>query len=336
MSSRSGFRVVLIGASGALGHEVVQVLEERRFPIDELIPVATDRSLGEDVELAGGVYPVQSEMPPLRGSDLSIVCTPPEIAPDVVRESLRAEVPCIDCSGAMAASAEVPLYLAEICPPARIREAPLIAVPAGPALGWAHVLSALAGRVGLRRVVGTVFYSASHAGRRGIEALSSETLQLLNQQSISEPEVFPARVAFDCVPVPGEADDGAGGGSVCELALARDLRRLVDPEVGISVSCVQVPTFAGEGGTLAIETREPVEISQARELFQKVPGIELWDEDEIGPTTRDSAGRDVALVGRVRVDSAVENGLLLWMTTDTLRLAASNAVKVAETRLGVA
>jgi len=338
----SGFRIGIAGASGALGTEVIRILEERRVPVSELVAFATDRSLGEEVEIFDEVYPVLTEVPPLRGLDLLIICSPPGPALDLVREALRAEVPCIDCSGAMASSPEVPLFVADLSSPKAVRGAPLMASPASAAISWAHVLAALEGSAGLARVVGTLVCSASSAGRRGIEVLSNETIGMLSQRLPEASDVFSSAVAFDCMPFDeaGEAAEDTHEApdlaAEAERALIRDLKRLVSPQLGVAVTALRIPTFAGDGTTLAVETVEPISAERAREIFEKVPGLELSDHGETGPSTRDTAGRDVVRVGRVRRDPSLENGLLLWLAADALRLAAMNAVKLAETRLEIA
>ncbi|MFT5695812.1 MAG: aspartate-semialdehyde dehydrogenase [Myxococcota bacterium] len=328
-----GFRIGVAGASGTLGREVLSVLVDRRFPIKELKPFATEKSIGQEVEYDGEVFAIESAPKTLRGLDLLIICTPPGAALDLVREALRSEVPCIDCSGAMAGSPEVPLYVADLCSPAMIRTSPAIASPAGVSLAWSHVLAAVEGAAGVERVVGTVLYSASRVGRAGIEALSTETMSLLNQTQAEPNDVFPSDVAFDCFSLPGASEEEPAAAP--EQDLERDLRRLVDKDLAITVSAVQVPTFAGDGSAIAVQTKKPLTASHASELFQKAPGLEVWDEGGAGPSTRETAGRDIAIVGRVRADASVENGISLWLAADTLRLAAVNAVKIAETRLGI-
>ncbi|MDP6978307.1 MAG: Asd/ArgC dimerization domain-containing protein [Myxococcota bacterium] len=334
----SGLRIAVAGASGALGRELLAVLSDRRFPAGEIKAFATDRSLGEEVDFDGDFVPIEAAPKTLRGFDALIVCTPQAAALDLVREALQSEVPCIDASGAMAGSEEVPLYVADLCAPSAIENAPLIASPAGVALAWSHLLAAVEGSAGVKRVVGTVLYAASRAGRAGIDALSNETIHLLNQKEPPPSDAFANPVAFDCFPLPasgapneGEADNAAQ----LERELVRDMQRLVSRDIRVSAAAVQVPTFAGDGSSLAIETRSPLPIASARELFAKAPALEVWDEEEITPSTRDSGGRDVAVVGRLREDPSVEHGLLLWLTADTLRLAALNAAKIAEARLGV-
>jgi aspartate-semialdehyde dehydrogenase len=276
-------------------------------------------------------------MPPLRGLDLIVLCTPPHAALELAREALRAEVPCIDCSGALAGAPEVPLLVADLSASAAELASPAVAAPAGPSLAWALVLSALERSAGLRRIVGTVLQSAAWAGRSGIEALSRETVALIAQREIESPSVFPAQVAFDCLPWAGQGgaamDPEAGGASAGELALVRDLERLLYRQVPTAVSLVQVPTFVGDGTALAVETERRLADAELAGIFEKAAGVEAWEGSEAGPTTRDTTGRDRVLVSRVRRDPSAENGLLLWAVADALRLAAANVAKLAEARL---
>jgi aspartate-semialdehyde dehydrogenase len=334
-SDDRGFRIALAGATGTLGQEVLAVLGDRRFPISDLKAFATERSIAEEIDYCGETYPVASECPPLRGLDLLVVCTPRGPALDLVRESLRAGVPLIDCTGVLAGAEEVPIYVADLCSPKTIRDVPAVASPAGVALSWSHVLAAVEGAAGIERVVGTTLYSATRVGRAGIEALSEETVKLLNQQSLPHSEVFPARVAFDCFPLPGEGEPDSDRSAPLEFEVANDLRRIISKDLQVAATAVQVPTFAGEGSSLAIQTEKPLSVAYAREVFEKAPGLEIWDEDDAPLSTRDTAGRDVALVTRVRPNPSCENGILLWLAADTLRLAAVNAAKIAETRLDV-
>jgi aspartate-semialdehyde dehydrogenase len=178
-----------------------------------------------------------------------------------------------------------------------------------------------------------VLLPAAHAGRHGIEALSTETIALLSQVEAPETDVFAAPVAFDCLPAEGGLDSDEPGATHFEVRLANEVRRLLDPAPQIAVTSVQVPTFVGEGSTLAIQTAAPVSVADALAALEKATGVELWDAGDGAPSTRDTAGRGEVLVGRVRRDPSHERGLLLWLATDGLRLAASEVVALAETRL---
>lgn len=333
MSASRGLRVVLVGATGALGQEVREVLETSSLPVAELIPVATEGSIGSEIDFRGDVAFVESELPSLRGVDLLVLCTPAGASLELIREALRAEVPCIDCSGVLAGSPEVPLVMRGH----RSMEAlgrPVLGTPSGVTLGWARVLGALEEAAGVTRAVGTVLHPAAHAGRRGIEALSAETIALLSQTESPAPEVFPGPVAFDCMPVAQTLANagGEGGVSSLESKLAAELARLLGDQIQIAVTGVQVPTFLGEGSSLAVETRARLSVGDAMAVLDKTAGLELWAAGEGAPSTRDTAGRDDALVGRVRRDPTCETGLLLWLATDGLRLVAAEVVALAELR----
>jgi aspartate-semialdehyde dehydrogenase len=326
-----GLRLGIAGATGALGGEVLAVLDESPLRIADLVLLATDRSLGTEVEFQGNGYPVQAEVPSLRGLDLLFLCAPGEASLELARQALHAEVPCIDLSGALSTSDEVPLRVAAFGPPPEGEAHPLVATPSGSALTWALVLRPLAEQAGLRRVLGTVLETASSAGRAGVEALYAESLALFNQDDPPELETFGRPIAFDCLPAAGAlGEDGATDG---EEALMRTLGRLLDAKVKISATAVQVPVFVGQGSVLAIETEQPLDPKQAEALLAKAPGVEVWEDNADGLTTRAASGRDEALVGRVRRDPSCENGLLLWVASDVLRLAASNAVALAVSRL---
>jgi aspartate-semialdehyde dehydrogenase len=326
-----GVRIAVVGATGALGSEVLVALDGSPLRVQGIVPIATDRSLGRDVEFQGEIYPVETDAAGLRGVDLVFLCAPAPQSLEFARLALRATVPCIDLSGALASSADVPLRIAGYSAPPEEERAPLVATPTGPALAWALVLRPLDASARLRRVTGTVLEAASVGGRDGIESLYQETLAIFNQKETPEQLVFPRPVAFDCLPAVGLlAEDGS---SEHETALAGGLARLLGPQLRLGVTAVQVPTFVGHGAALAIETEGPLDPGEAAAALEKAPGVDLWQADAEGLTTRAAAGRDSVLVGRLRRDPSAENGLLLWLVADLLRLSASNAVQLAVARL---
>jgi aspartate-semialdehyde dehydrogenase len=320
-------RVAIVGASGALGGEVLAALDETRLPIDALVPIATERSLGNDVEFRGESIPIETELAKLRGVDLAFLCAPPAATLEAVRAALRAEVPAIDCSGALAANPDVPLVSELGVATSPALDVPLVALPTGAALACARVLAPLGRALGLRRVIATLLESASGAGRAGVLALSEETIALLSQQESPDPAALGHPVAFDVLPWIGEIDDA--GVSAAEHALAAVLARALGPEVGIALTALRIPVFCGEGISLAAEFAEDVSLARIIELLAKVDGLDLGLP---APTTRAAAGSDDVFVGRVRRDPSCERGALLWLAADGLALTATHAVRVAEAR----
>jgi aspartate-semialdehyde dehydrogenase len=209
----------------------------------------------------------------------------------------------------------------------------VIATPAGPTLAWSLVLEPIHRCVGIRRVIGTAFESVSGAGCAGIESLQTEAIALFGQRTVPEPTVFPKSIAFNCIPMVGEA--GKGAETEVEEALVRGLRRLLGAELPLAVTAVRVPTFSGTGASIAVEVAEELGAAEVRELLAKSPGIVLPGDAMPSPTIREAAESEVVLVGRIRRDPSSERGLLFWLAADPIRLAASNAVRLAETRFQV-
>jgi len=327
----AGLRIGVVGATGTLGAEVLDVLGSSAVRVARIVPIATEKSLGAEVVFQGEAIPVETELPNLHSLDFVFLCAPSAASLQVARAALRAEVPGIDLSGALAPTAEVPLQVADLGVPEDEIFAPFVATPAGPALPWALLLHPLADRAGLVRVVGTVLDSASVGGVRGTESLLSESLALFNQREAPHPTVFSQHVACDCAPSVGRPD--SGGDTPRELQAIADLRRLLGADIHFGITAVRVPTFLGLASSLIVETREPLDPGEARAVLAEAPGLEVWPEGIEGPTVRAAAGCDEVLVGRVRRDPTAKNSLLFWIATDQVRLAAANAVKLAEARL---
>jgi aspartate-semialdehyde dehydrogenase len=321
-------RVAVVGATGALGGELLDQLRERRFPIQELRPIATDRSLGETVDWLGHDLPVVTEAEAVTGLDLIFLCTPPEAALDWIRRALQTSVACVDFSGALATRAEVPLLGEGATRDAEVLSAPLVTVPAAPALALARVLAPLREAAGLVRFVATVCDSASGAGRVGVDALQSETVALFNQEEAPRTGLGHA-LAFDCLPLSGALDEA--GATEAESRTSREIGRLLHAEVPHSVTVLRVPIFAGMGIQLTLESERELRPELAADCLAKAPGVTLWPAPD-SPSTRDAIGEDAVLVGRVRRDGSVAHGLSLWLALDPVRLVSSFALRVAEAR----
>lgn len=331
MSTPELLRVAVVGATGTVGSELIGLLQERRFPIQQLMPIATANSIGEEVEFLGHDVAVETEPPSLAGLDLLWLCVPPAAAVEWIRLALRSELPCIDLSGALSERGEIPLGLAGIQGRSWSPEQPLIAGPAGPVLLLAPVLSALAERAGVARAQATILESASSAGRAGVEALQQETMGLFQQQEPDASAVFAKPLAFDCLPSAEGPGSGLQGDR--EAQIESHLARLLPEPPRLSVTSLRVPTFAGCGIQLSVETQRPLSAEEAAEALSKAPGL-VVSEGQDAPTTRDTIGNDEVGVGRIRSDpSAPEGlGLQLWLAADPVRLAAVNGLELARQR----
>jgi aspartate-semialdehyde dehydrogenase len=321
MSATRGIRLGLTGATGALGTEVLAALDAVRVPIAQLVAVAGERSLGAELDFQDALIAVAPELPALQGLDLLINCAPAAATPDVVRAALRAEVPCIDCSGVFAQRSEVPLAWAGAGE--RIPTAPLLAAPADAALVWLPILRALAPLGAPAHVRGVILEGASALGRAGIDALSRDSLALFNSQDPDEDEdVQGPPLAFDCRPSSGAL---ANGRRARESALAAVLARALSPAPTISARWIQVPAFVGHVSALSLSFERAVDAGEAALLLAKASGVELWNAEDEGPNLRAVAGRDVVVASRPDPDAASPNALFVWAAGDLLRLAAANA-----------
>jgi aspartate-semialdehyde dehydrogenase len=330
VTASTGLRIGVLGATGALGSEVLAALDRSAIRVGEVRLFASDASLGDDIEFQGAIAPVETGPLRLEGLDLLFLCAPPGVSLEGARAALRAEVPAVDCSGALALSEEVPLRIAAFGA-GGAQSAPLVAAPTGAVLALAPVLRAFAEAAGLRRAVATVLESASSGGKLGIHTLYVESLALFNQEEPPEPEIFGRPIAFDCAPSRGSAAEE--GDSRGDRALVAQLGRLLGADAPLVISRVQVPAFVGLGASLVVETERPLGVADAAAVLEKAPAVEVW-EGEDGPSTRVATSREAVLVGGLRGDATVEHGLSCWLIADVLALAARNAVALAEARLG--
>jgi len=324
-------RVGVAGAAGLLGRELLAVLERSKLPVVELVPIGSEAAEGEGVEFQGADLPLRPPGTELAGLDLLFLCAPAEHSLEIARRALHARVPCLDLSGALARSHDVPLLDAEGDAAALEAglAAPLVSVAGGPALAWSRVLRVLEAEAGLARVQITGLESASTAGHRAFSALSSETASLLNQQEAPEVEALPWPIAFDCHAATDEADLGGRSGREAELEAL--LARLLGRELVLDCTVLRIPTFTGEGAVVAVDTERPLDAGTVAARLAKAPGVEVVAHDRAGLRTRAATGHDAVVVGRIR-NAARPQGLVLWIACDTQRLTAANAVRLAQLR----
>ncbi len=331
------YTVAVVGATGAVGRELVKILEERVFPVEDLRLFASERTAGELVRFGGGETRVELLGPEaFDGVDVAFFCAGGAISAEYAPLAADAGAVVIDKSSHFRMDELVPLVVPEVnAADIEERGRGIIASPNCTTIPIVVALKPLADAAGLSRVVAASYQSVSGGGKRGIETLSRETVSLLNMHDLEEPPrgaVFPRRIAFNCIPqVDAFLDDGSTKEEAKVIAETRKVLHIED--LPVAVTCVRVPTFYGHTVALTIETEGKLDAAEARDLLRESSGVLLCEAgSELPyPTAADVGGTDAVYVGRVRDDPSHPHGLQLWVGADNVRKgAALNAVQIAE------
>jgi len=320
-------RVAILGATGAVGRTMLRVLEEREFAVDEIVPLASSRSAGTQLTWRGREWTVRVPEPGVfEGCDIALFSAGAARSRDWAPVAASEGAVVIDNSSAWRRDPEVPLVVPEVNGP-RIADRPkgIIANPNCSTIQTVVALEALRRVAGLRRFVATTFQSVSGAGESGIVALRREL-----EGQTAEGSPFPAPIARNVIPRIGAL--GETGWTDEEEKMRHESRRILElPELSVAATCVRVPVEIGHSVEAAVELERPLTVDEAYDALARMPGVEVVREGTRDPLPIDVAGRDVVLVGRVRVDPDLPNVLHLWIVGDNLRKgAATNAVQIAE------
>ena len=324
-------RVALLGATGAVGAEILAVLEERRVPVRELRAYASPESEGEELEFRGEAIKLRR----VRAEEIAacelVICAARTALPELLPALRRGTSVVIDVSGALEADPAVPLFLPGVTPALESRDRPFfLAVPRGVTVGLALALAPFARAGVLRRATAVTLESASGAGIAGVGELTDHTVQVLNRMSgeRSESEVFGQSLAFDCLPQIGALEPS--GETSDELGLSRVLRRLVPGELAFEVTRVRIPTLGGSLAAVHAELAKPLSRDETRALLAGQKGIAILPEGEL-PTPRAALGHDDVAIGRLR---AAGGRAAFVLALNDLRLgAALGVVGAAEAAL---
>ena len=329
-----GYKVAVVGATGAVGREILKTLAERRFPASEVVALASDRSTGQDVSFGDKtVLKVQAlDRFDFAGWDIGLFS--PGAAVSAVHAPRAAEAGCIviDNTSQFRMEHDVPLVVPEVNPEAlgRIRRG-IVANPNCSTIQLAVALKPLHDRYGVRRVVVSTYQSVSGAGKAGMDELWHQTRSNYVNDEI-HPQEFTKPIAFNCIPhIDRFMEDGS---TKEEWKMAVEIRKIVSPDIKLVATCVRVPVFIGHAEAVTVEFERPVTASEARAALREAPGISVMDSRDDGGyiTPVDCAGEDSVFVSRIRRDPTVEHGLSFWCVSDNLRKgAALNAVQIAET-----
>ncbi|HZP42696.1 MAG TPA: aspartate-semialdehyde dehydrogenase [Candidatus Binatia bacterium] len=325
--------VAVIGPTGLVGREIVELLSERQFPLGELRLLGSVKTAGGELEHDDRRQKVALLGPgSFDGVDVAFFAAGPAVAGEFAPAAADAGAAVIDVSSRFRLADGVPLVVPEVnaLAIADRRESGIVASPSATTVGLAVVLAPLAEAAGLRRVVVSTYQAASGGGRRAMQGLSEETLDLLSARGPGRPR-FAHRRAFNCVPQVGAIEPG--GATTHELHVVEETRKVLgNPALALSVTAVRVPTFYGHAMAVTLETEEALGAAAAADLLREARGVVLHaGEEDAYPTPVEIAGADAIHVGRIRDDTAAEQSIALWVSLDNVRKGgALNAVEIAE------
>ncbi len=328
-----GHTVAVLGATGLVGGTILEILEQRRFPVAELLPLASGRSRGRTVRFGGRDLPVQVAEPgSFTGVDLVLASAGAEVSERLVPAAAAAGAVAIDNTSAFRMAEGVPLVVPEVNPH-RLADYPVRRIIANPncsTIQLAVALKPIHDRVGIRRVLVSTYQSVSGAGRRALAELRRESTGLLLGQAC-ERQVFPRQIAFNALPhIDRFLEDGS---TREEWKIAVELPKIMEAAIPVHATAVRVPVFYSHSEAVWIETEDDLSPAEARAILGGAPGVAVLDDgrDQRYPTAAEVAGSDRVYVGRIRRDPTVAHGLALWIVADNLRKgAALNAVQIAE------
>ena len=333
--SGDGYRVGVLGATGAVGTTILEVLAERGFPASEIVPIASERSAGRRIPHEGGELEVRVLSPEaIAGLDIVLSSAGGAISAEWAPRIVEAGAVVIDNTSFWRMHDEVPLVVSEVNPDAVEGHRGLIANPNCSTMQMVVALAPIQREVGIERIVVSTYQSVSGTGQNAVEELRAQARAVLAGDEPAA-EVYPHPIAFNVLPQV-EAFKEGDDYTTEERKMMAETRKILgvdETELGISATCVRVPVFVGHSESVNIRTRRPLSPAECRDLLSGADGVTVIDSPAEGlyPLATDAAGRDDVLVGRIREDPSDERSLNLWIVGDNLRKgAATNAVQVAE------
>ncbi|MGN6102371.1 MAG: aspartate-semialdehyde dehydrogenase [Devosia sp.] len=335
-----GYRVAVVGATGNVGREMLTVLAERNFPVSELIPLASSRSIGIELSFGDRRVKVRDlETFDFSGVDFALMSAGSGPARDWAPRIGAAGALVIDNSSYWRYHADVPLVVPEVnghvldAYMARADRKNIIANPNCSTAQMVVALKPLHDFATIKRVVVATYQSVSGAGKEGVDELYNQTKGIyVNDKPTAKK--FSKQIAFNVIPhIDVFMEDGY---TKEEWKMLAETKKILDPRIKVSATCVRVPVFVGHSEAVNLEFEKPITAEEARELLREAPGVAVVDKREPGgyATPIETVGDDLTYVSRIREDVTVENGLAMWVVSDNLRKgAATNAVQIAETIL---
>jgi aspartate-semialdehyde dehydrogenase len=328
------FNVAVVGATGAVGNQMLEILAERNFPIKELRLLASERSEGKLLEFKGEQLVVQKlGRDSFKDIDIALFSAGGSRSEEFCPIAAASGAVCVDNSSAWRMDPEVPLVVPEVNPDdvAQYTQKGIVANPNCSTIQMMVALKPLHDYAKIKRIVVSTYQAVSGTGLSAIDELRIQSGELLNGRP-AECKVYPRQIAFNCLPhIDVFLDNGY---TKEEMKMVNETRKIFgDDSIRVTATTVRVPVFYSHSEAVNIETEKPLSAVKARELLAAAPGVEVVDDvaKQVYPTAIDAAGQDLTYVGRMREDESIENGLNLWVVADNLRKgAATNAVQIAE------
>jgi aspartate-semialdehyde dehydrogenase len=328
------FNVAVAGATGAVGNQMIRCLEETNFPVNSVAFLASSRSVGRPLRFKGDPVEVKElKEDSFKGIDIALFSagggTSQRFAP------LAAKDGCVvvDNSSAWRMDPKVPLVVPEVNSHAiaQYAEKGIIANPNCSTIQMVVVLNPIHKKYGIKRIVVSTYQAVSGTGKKAIDELFDQTRAMINFLDY-ETRIYPHRIAFNCLPhIDVFLDNGY---TKEEMKMVNETRKIMeDDSIAVTATTVRVPVFFGHSESVNIETQDPVSAEDVKALLQNSPGVKVMDDPRknLYPLATDAAGQDLTLVGRIRQDESIPNGLNMWIVADNIRKgAATNAVQIAQ------
>jgi aspartate-semialdehyde dehydrogenase len=328
------YRVAVVGATGAVGQQMLRVLEQRAFPVREIVPLASARSAGKEVEFKGEKHVVRElGEGSFKGVEVALFSAGGDISKVFAPQAAAAGAIVVDNTSAFRLAKDVPLVVPEVNGEAAL-DAPrrIIANPNCSTIQMVVALAPLHKAARIKRIVVSTYQAIAGAGARAIEEVTQQACAWSAGTPLPPPTIFPHTILFECLPQIGDFDDH--GYTSEEMKMVHETHKIfADDSIAISPTAIRVPVLIGHSESINVQLERPLSRKQALALLEQAPGVELRDDPAASryPLARDAEGKDPVYVGRVREDPSIENGLNLWVVADNLRKgAALNAVQIAE------
>ncbi len=330
-SMSNGYRVAVVGATGQVGTLMLALLSERELPVREIIPFASQRSVGR--ELAGGLIVRGLDDESIRDFDLALFSAGGSTSGEWAPRFADAGAIVIDNSSRWRMHEDVPLVVSEVNPDALAEHHGIVANPNCSTMQMVVALAPLHRDAGIARLVISTYQAVSGTGRRAVDELLDQSHALLHEREIAPPDAYAHQIAFNALPHAGSFAVGEDHTDE-ERKLINETRKILgDPAIRISATCVRVPVVNGHSEAVNVQTRDALSPERARELLSAAPGVTVLDDPAaaVYPLATDASGQDDVFVGRIRRDPGHERALDMWIVADNLRKgAALNAVQIAE------